>query len=79
MFFLGYVELAGLTFTHASFLDPPTTRDCWKIVHAPLLFSAVRCNKMQEEHAQPHTHSEIEFAAENLIMDSNQRSQMGCD
>jgi len=34
---------------------------------------------MQEEHVQPHAHSETEFAAENLTMDSNQRSNLGSD
>lgn len=31
---------------------------------------------MQEEHIQPHTHLEIRFAAEDLIMDNNQHNKL---
>lgn len=68
-FFWRSVRLTGLILI-CSILSCPTppTRDTWHFLRASLLFSAVLPKKTQKEHVQPHTHSKIEFAAEDLLM-----------
>lgn len=70
VFFLRSVRLTGLILICSlpSSSTPPT-RDTRHFLRAALLFSAVPPRKTQKEHVQPHSHSTIEFAAENLLTD----------
>lgn len=57
----------------------PSVRDNWQLFAcAALLFSAPS-KKTQEEHVHCHSCPEIEFAAENLITESNQGSRLRSD
>lgn len=73
VFFLRSVRLTGLILICSlpSSSTPPT-RDTRHFLRAALLFSAVPPKKTQKEHVQPHSHSTIEFAAENLLTDVDQ-------